>query len=202
MVHSRPRGPGPEPFSSSGPSGGWRGLLLETILIPALLFLPSSPTPAQGQTQRPPCTSVESRQFDFWVGEWEVLRPDGTPAGENTIRKILNGCVLHERYRTPAGYVGESFNVYDASRGAWHQTWVDGAGALLVLEGGLRNGAMILEGETVGPEGSTLQRITWTRVEEGPDRVRQLWESSTDGGRSWRVVFDGLYRRKSGGAGA
>jgi hypothetical protein len=25
--------------------------------------------------------------------------------------------------------------------------------------------------------------------------VRQLWESSTDGGRTWNVVFDGWYSR-------
>lgn len=40
----------------------------------------------------------------------------------------------------------------------------------------------------------TLQRITWS-VEPGGS-VRQLWESSTDGGTTWTVAFDGRYVRK------
>jgi hypothetical protein len=117
-------------------------------------------------------------------------------AGHNTIEKILNGCVLRESYITPSGYSGHSFNIYDAARGVWHQTWVDVGGLLLILEGGFENGAMVLEGETTGPEGTVRQRIRWNQVDGDADRVRQLWEASKDGGRSWTVAFDGLYVRK------
>jgi hypothetical protein len=116
-------------------------------------------------------------------------------AGHNTIEKILGGCVLRERYRTPSGYAGESLNIYDASRDVWHQTWVDTGGLLLRLEGGFEDGSMILQGETRGPQGSTLQRIRWSRVDGDPDRIRQLWETSRNGGVSWEVAFDGLYLR-------
>jgi len=27
--------------------------------------------------------------------------------------------------------------------------------------------------------------------------VRQLWESSADSGKTWQVVFDGIYSKKS-----
>lgn len=63
------------------------------------------------------------------------------------------------------------------------------AGLALIFE----NGAMVLEGETAGP---VKQRIRWYQVDGDPDRVRQLWESSDDGGKSWTVAFDGLYVRK------
>jgi hypothetical protein len=44
------------------------------------------------------------------------------------------------------------------------------------------------------PGRSSRQRVTWS---PRPDsRVRQLWESSTDGGKTWSVVFDGLYERQ------
>ena len=53
---------------------------------------------------------------------------------------MLGGCVLHEAYSTPTGYVGNSFNAYDRATGSWHQTWVDNAGTVLKLDGGMVDG--------------------------------------------------------------
>ncbi len=90
---------------------------------------------------------------------------------------------------------GHSYNIYDAARKVWHQTWVDSQGTLLQLEGGLEGGRMRLEGETVDSAGSkTRQRITWEPT--GPGGVRQLWEASRDGGATWTVVFDGRYTKR------
>lgn len=166
------------------------------ILLAAFGLL--SPLPVFSQ-QATPCTSPEAGQFDFWVGEWEVQLSNGTVVGHNTIEKILNGCVLRESYYTPSGYAGESFNIFDASRGVWHQTWVDVGGLLLTLEGGLEDGSMVLEGVVQGDDGPVRQRITWNMIDENPDRVRQLWETSSDNGKSWSVAFDGVYVRNPGG---
>ncbi len=141
-----------------------------------------------------PCSSAEHRQFDFWLGEWTVTTPDGKLAGHNRITSILGGCALREEWSGAGGGSGTSTNVYDATRGVWHQTWVDAQGSLLVLEGGLRDGAMVLEGRTRGREGKTLEnRVTWTPAADGS--VRQVWDVSRDGGSTWKTVFDGLYRR-------
>jgi hypothetical protein len=65
---------------------------------------------------------------------------------------------------------------------------------LLVLEGGIRDGSMVLEGKTTDPDGrSTQHRITWTPSADGS--VRQLWESS-DANGEWAVAFDGRYTRR------
>lgn len=102
--------------------------------------------------------------------------------------------MLHERYDTARGYSGESFNVYDAPRKVWHQTWVDSAGLLLLLEGTLRDGKMVLEGQTTEADGKTTRhRITWTPNPDGS--VRQLWESTAANG-DWTVAFDGQYARR------
>ena len=119
---------------------------------------------------------------------------DGSTLGENSIRRILNGCVLQENWRGAVAGVGTSHNIYDRSTGRWHQTWVDASGNLLQLDGGLRDGNMVLEGKTLGPSGPVRHRISWTPRDDGT--VRQLWESSGDGER-WQVTFDGVYRRKS-----
>jgi hypothetical protein len=77
----------------------------------------------------------------------------------------------------------------------WHQTWVDSTGSLLTLEGRFKEGAMVLEGVATDEKGvQTRQRITWTAF--SADEVRQLWQSSTDAGKTWKTEFDGVYRRQ------
>lgn len=139
------------------------------------------------------CEAPEHRQFDFWVGEWNVHRPDGQLVGTNSIQREYGGCVLHERYATARGYSGESLNAYDPGRRQWHQTWVDNAGTLLRLNGGFADGGMRMEGETLEAGGKLVKhRISWTPNADGT--VRQLWEAGGEG--AWKTVFDGTYRRK------
>jgi hypothetical protein len=159
-----------------------------------LLTLSVVPVTPQLLAQQAACAAPEYRAFDFWLGTWQVHKPDGTLAGTNRITREYGACVVHERYATPAGYSGESLNTYDATRKVWHQTWVDNSGTLLLLEGGLRNGKMVLEGQTANAgQGPTKHRITWTPNVDGS--VRQLWES-TDAKGEWTVAFDGKYTRK------
>jgi hypothetical protein len=70
--------------------------------------------------------------------------------GTNRITRAYGGCVLHEQYDTGRGYSGASYNIYDAGRRKWHQSWVDTSGTLLRLDGGLVEGKMVLEGEAMG----------------------------------------------------
>lgn len=177
------------------PDGAWR--LPRRSLWVGLCILAAG-SPLGGQTApAAPCSAPEYRAFDFWVGEWDVYGPGGDQVGQNVIRTTMNGCVLHESYDGGQGYHGESFNVWDASRGAWHQSWVDNGGALLLLEGEATDGGMVLQGSTLRADGTAvLNRITWVRLDASGDRVRQHWEASTDGGDNWSTVFDGEYRRR------
>ena len=153
--------------------------------------------PAAGQTARhATCTAPEHHQFDFWIGEWDVTLPNGKVAGTNRIEPILNGCALRESWTGAAGGSGTSYNAYDRSRRRWHQTWVDAQGNLLQLDGAFSGGKMTLTGETVDSTGATAtQRIIWEQT--APGQVRQLWETSTDGGATWTTAFDGRYRKRS-----
>jgi len=146
---------------------------------------------AAAHAQPMSCAGPEHRQFDFWVGDWRVTTPDGKHAGDNRIEKVLDGCALHESWQGASGGRGFSYNAYDRTRGVWHQTWVDKQGNVLLLEGGLKDGAMVLS----GAQGGALNRITWTPNKDGS--VRQLWEASTDQGKTWQTAFDGLYRKKA-----
>ena len=148
---------------------------------------------------------ILSTRSDLLGPEYQVelakLQDAAPPVPSDAIRELitreLGGCVLQEHWKGAGGLSGTSFNLYDAERRMWHQTWVDGSGALLQLDGGLREGRMVLEGRrpvAADSAGTVLHRITWTPL--ASDSVRQLWETSADEGKTWAVAFDGLYRRK------
>ena len=143
------------------------------------------------------CTGSEHRQFDFWLGEWDVQHASGKPAGRNRITSVHGGCALHEEWRGASGFTGSSLNVFDRERKRWHQTWVDNSGGVLKLDGSFADGAMTLTGTSIEagpPEKRTLQRIRWQAQPDG--RVRQLWEASENDGKDWKVLFDGWYSKR------
>ena len=140
-----------------------------------------------------PCADPRSRDFDFWVGEWDVF-VGGNLAGHNSIQPLVDGCVLHENWRGEQGGAGASLNFYNTRTGLWQQFWVWRNGTTLELAGGLRDGRMVLEGESFDANGArSRNRVTWFANQDGT--VRQLWEVSAGGGGPWRTVFDGLYRK-------
>jgi hypothetical protein len=150
---------------------------------------------AVGFSEAQGCTAPEHRQFDFWVGDWDVSNPAGKPAGRNRIEPILGGCALRETWTGAGGSRGTSYNAWDSQRRRWHQTWVDNGGLVLRLDGEFAGGKMVLSGETLDSTGTTvLNRITWQQM--APGAVRQLWEVSMDRGKTWRTVFDGRYRKR------
>jgi len=169
---------------------------MRTKIVPGLLavaLLAALPTVTPASPAAPPV----SHDFDFWVGDWEVtVRATGKRAGSNQIEARHGGRVLVENYTTPGAYTGMSINAYDARAKRWHQCWMDSSGLVLDLYGGLAGGSMVMTGETLRADGTRqLERITWTPNADGT--VRQHWEQSADGGRTWSTAFDGLYTRRS-----
>ena len=134
------------------------------------------------------------REFDFWLGRWEVRGAKGAVVGHNRIEAMHGGCALLESWTSLSGVAGTSLNFFDPVRGKWRQLWLDRTAGLIELEGGLAGAAMVLEGTSLQPDGTLgKMRGTWTPMTEGT--VRQVFEESKDG-TTWRVTFDGLYSRQ------
>jgi cyclase len=149
---------------------------------------------------RPCMHDARFREFDFWVGDWDV-RATGTPAvgpaARNTVTLDDDGCVVTEHWVAPGGSTGQSFNIFDRSIGRWRQTWVDNSGGQHDYRGGLEGGNMVYAGDTPAPNGQLGRiptRLTFFHL--GPDSVRQYSETSADGGKSWRVAYDLMYVRR------
>jgi hypothetical protein len=163
------------------------------VLVLALVFTFAATSGFAQQQAKKPCSSPEYRQFDFWLGVWDVTNTTTGKAGAvNRITSAHGGCVLREDYTTPGGYTGASLNFYDAKGGRWHQTWIDNQGGPLLLTGGLEGKSMVLSS---APDVLPVQRITWTPNPDGS--VRQHWQAAADG-KSWKTAFDGLYTPQKG----
>jgi hypothetical protein len=150
-----------------------------------------------------PCTAAQYREFDFWLGDWEVRSASGQLLGRNRISKRHGGCVVLEEWESANGGSGSSFNVYDQPTKQWHQFWVDASGTNwlssdrqgnpVTMRGGIRDGAMVMTGHPDSLPSIGLTRVTFRPLPDG--RVQQTFESSTDGGKTWTVTFDGFYKK-------
>jgi hypothetical protein len=151
---------------------------------------------AQTPPAPPACNAPVHRQFDFWVGEWEVTGGPKLDAlvGHSSIARVADGCALSEHWINSKGQDGRSLNAYDGVAKQWTQFWVGFDGVILRLVGGIDDGAMLMQGELPGANGGVQkQRIRWTPGDDGS--VEQKWETSDDDGKTWQVSFIGIYRR-------
>ncbi|MGE3889329.1 MAG: DUF1579 family protein [Vicinamibacterales bacterium] len=174
-------------------------MLLTSLL--ALAKAQSAGAPAPAPPPRPDCSAAEHRQFDFWVGDWDVV-PNGAPQkpgqkpARNTVTKIQDGCVLLEEWNAVTN-TGQSYNIYDRSRGQWHQTWVDNAGGLHQYWGQLEGDNMVFHGSMPSPSNPAVRlRVRLTFFNLGAGRVRQFSERLNADG-TWSVNYDLLYTRRA-----
>lgn len=170
------------------------------------LTVPS--VPSEALTPPAACASGRYRDFDFWLGAWEVRLADGTLAGENLVQVSGDGCFITERWQGVRGSTGFSLNFFDPAAGRWRQIWVS-AGSIIEISGTRQAGSMVLEGEirylqahsaasgtsdtaSVGP----IRRFRgrWTPLPDG--RVRQFFEElipADAGEEKWQPWFEGFY---------
>lgn len=163
-----------------------------TLLLAGALLLTAAPSAvAQGK----PCADPDYRAFDFWAGDWIAYdRETNRELGRDTVDRFLDGCVILENWVGASGFNGTSLNMYDIADGKWHQTWTDNQGGITFLEGGITDGKMVMEGTVPNPDASDHRgriRITWQTMPQGG--VREIGETSIDGGTSWQPDFDILY---------
>lgn len=144
---------------------------------------------------RPCVYSAESKQFDFWVGEWDVYNPQGRKDGTSVIQSIASGCGILENWTSSLGNPGKSINFYDATAGKWFQYWIGSSGGAQRYSGVYKDGAIWYEGEPFEKNGKKiLSRLTFFNIDA--NTVRQLAENSSDEGKTWTTAYDYKYVRR------
>ncbi len=168
-----------------------------------LLLIPLTIINSICKGQTAPCNSApEYRQFDFWIGEWEVYGLKGQKAGESKIELILDSCIILENWKSASlfkgrYYSGKSFNRYNSATGQWQQSWVDNVGGSTdYVEGHFENNKMIFQTKPYpfNKDTMAIQRLTFYNL--SADKVRQHGEISKDNGLTWTTQYDLEYRRK------
>ena len=168
--------------------------MLQRILALTIVWI-TFLTLSAGAAEELKCETQEHRQLDFWVGEWNVIdQTTGKQVGTSRIEKRLNGCVIFESWTGTDGFLGHSFNMYNRDNKSWEQVWMDSRGQRINFTGDLKADGMHYEGPFRSGEKQVLARMKFLKLPEG--QVRQLWEQSADGGKSWQVLFDGRYTQK------
>jgi tetratricopeptide (TPR) repeat protein len=152
-----------------------------------------------------PCMGDSTaRAFDFWVGEWDVYVNGTTQrAGESRIDRVSGGCAILENWTGNSSILappsdGKSLNFVDPATRKWRQVWMGSGGGLTTFEEGeYRDGALRFVYDNFTPRGRVKGRFIFFNL--GPNRVRQLQESTPDEGKTWQTVYDFIYVRRGSG---
>jgi hypothetical protein len=169
-------------------------LIVVALLLACLSWASSTLTSTPTASPTPACTTLEFRQFDFWLGRWKVTNPQGKEEGTSEISRASEGCAVREQWKSASGVTGMSINYYNAADHKWHQDWVGGDGLILHLQGEFTGNTMVLSGETKTNKETLLHRIKWTPLPEG--KVKQEWATSSDNGQTWQTIFTGIYEKQ------
>ncbi len=155
------------------------------------------------------CDEPEARQFDFWIGEWDVDKRQLNPAapGDPTLYRtgqaklhvypVADGCAIVEHWEgslTWGRVNGFSLRTYDTQTGDWLLllNWPapqSGQPATFsTLEGSFRHGRGEFFSSLVGANGNTTtSRFTFSDI--AADRYRWDGASSADDGLSWKTTW-------------
>lgn len=134
--------------------------------------------------------AARRRQFDFWLGDWDVVARGPGPDkrwydfGQLAIRVVPvldGGAILEFATGTLEGF---SLRVFDPERDAWRLllNWPsNGSASFSTLEGRFRHG----RGTFYTAPWPAPQRTRYTFSDIGPDRLRWDGASTSDGDVSW-----------------
>lgn len=170
---------------------------------------PAAAWPHSHPEESSDCPAPEPREFDFWIGEWDVTNRQRNPAapddttlyetGPATSRvyPILGGCAIVEHWEGDLVYgrvLGFSVRAWDPGRRVWTLLleWPSPSAARFsTLDGRFEDGVGSFARER--SDGS-LVRYRFLDIE--PRSFRWEGAASDDGGRSWSRFWVMDFRRR------
>jgi hypothetical protein len=140
-------------------------------------------------------TNPESRQLDYWLGNWKVGAAGSSSNASSMVSLSLDKCLVVEHWDGGNGHKGQNIFGYSADDSNWYGMFADNDGRVHVFTSGkVSSGTAEFKGTSHGSNGETvLNRVTLSRLTA--NKVEQTWEKSSDNGATWSVVFRGEYSR-------
>jgi hypothetical protein len=176
---------------------------VRAVLIAAILAsIPVQRSEGQGRgaAETSPCAADSSYQrLAFWVGEWEVLDSIGTHYATQRVRKAVDACAITVEWTGRVGDKGLGLSAFDGRTGEWRQVYVSNqvpspSGVQLRKSDPTYGGPGVRFIPLIDPAGGTLARSRVTIMPSGDRRVLQLFEDSSDGGKTWHTLFKADHR--------
>ncbi len=178
--------------------------LLGPLLVAAGALVTPPDAPAQDpESPAATCPDVRAREFDFWVGDWDVLnrhrQPDSddprwynTGASTSRVRPIVGGCGFLEQWVGDLTFDqirGMSVRTFDPALEQWQIVilWPSpNQPTFGTLEGSFGHGRGEFYTEGIDQHGRpVLTRFTFADI--APDRLRWDAAASGDSGITWRT---------------
>ncbi len=142
-----------------------------------------------------PCDAPVYNQYDFFVGNWVVTHKDGTPFATDVVTKELKNCTVWERWNGSKIH-GLGYSGYDAVNHKWIQAFFGDDGSVALFEGHHHPNGLLFTGRDYPKPGVVeLNKVDFRQLAGGV--VEEYWVSSTDGGKTWKLAFDGFFHRKA-----
>lgn len=173
-------------------------LLLRMFAVLSMLALVWLMAPVNlyaGDVGKNACSTGESRQLDYWVGNWNVTSPGSDYKGVSKVAISMDKCLFTENWDNGKGHIGKNLFAYSPDDKTWYGMFADNEGRVHIFtDGKVNGGAAVFHGPSRSETGATvLNRITIRKV--SPAKVERTWEKSNDNGATWNTVFQGEYTR-------
>jgi len=174
---------------------------MAALLIGATLCASAAPPEASNPAPRP-CDTPQHRQFDYWVGDWQVFDASNNNqlVAVDHIEKHSEGCIIQQNLtfitdlyrREGVGYrlAGIGVNRFDGER--WLQLWADNQWGAIALRGAPDEHGSLVFTSIVPSRGRDL-KIIYEKHADGT--VRNLEYVAPTGTQKWEKYGDLIYRR-------
>ncbi len=140
---------------------------------------------------RPPetsasCTPALASQFAWWAGTWDYAIPGYDP-GVTTVTPSEDGCQLQEEFVDVGNKQAHTTILFDPGSQRWKRLVADPFRTY-------RSSGVFAPDGSIAFYESPTERETYRPADH--DHVHFLGESSKDGGKSWKIVFDAIFTRR------
>jgi hypothetical protein len=166
------------------------GAMVSALTIPAYSATDEKAAPMD-------CEKSVEQPLKFWSGHWTVF-VDGKLDGKSFVEPTLKGCAVLEHWDDQSGYKGMSLFYFEPHGRTWKQVWVT---EQAMFPGGVKEKEL----REFGPDHARFEGVVWAdsgeqkrdrttlnRLETG--EVNQVIEVSADGGKTWKKIYDAIYR--------